>query len=139
MLARTEEALRNGNSGGDEERMNAIDGLLGAVSSGDSPAERASVGLIDFAGLFPPAALDMHSAARKYLEYSQSAYRRGLGKFIINLEQFPHLWDAAGDYVRGLPLSVVVTPGSVWDGLRRLLGSGYLRGRGEVNGAACAG
>lgn len=105
--------------------MNAIDGLLGAAAGRDFPAEPASVGLVDFAGLFPPAALDMHSAVRQYLEYSHSSCRRALGKFIINLEQFPYLWDAAGDYVRGLPLSVIVAPESDWDDLRRLLDKGY--------------
>jgi hypothetical protein len=105
--------------------MNAIEGLLGAETGDGSLAHSASLGLIDFAGLFPPAALDMHSAVRQYLEYSHGAYRRALGRFIINLEQFPYFWDAAGDYVRGLPLSVIVAPEADWDDLRRLLDKGY--------------
>jgi hypothetical protein len=115
--------------------MNAIEGLLGAAAREDSSTEPASIGLIDFAGLFPPAVLDMHSAVRQYLEYSHSAYRRALGKFIINLEQFPYLWDAAGDYVRGLPLSVIVAPESDWDDLRRLLDKGYSIDAVEIKGA----
>jgi len=105
--------------------MNAIEGLLGAATGDGALAQSAYLGLIDFAGLFPPAALDMHSAVRQYLEYSHSAYRRALGRFVINLEQFPYLWDAAGDYVRDLPLSVIVAPESDWDDFRRLLDKGY--------------
>jgi hypothetical protein len=104
--------------------MNAIEGLLGAAGEGSSAASTSS-GLIDFAGLFPPAALDMHTAVRKFLEYSRCNHRRALGKFILNLEQFPYLWDAAGDYVRGMPLSVIASPESDWDDLRRMLDKGY--------------
>src|SRR5215475_5990741 len=40
-------------------------------------------GLIDYAGLFPPAALDMPTAARKYAEYREGEYRWALGRFIV--------------------------------------------------------
>lgn len=40
-------------------------------------------GLIDYAGLFPPAALDMATAARKYAEYREGEYRWALGRFVI--------------------------------------------------------
>jgi len=40
-------------------------------------------GLIDYAGLFPPAALDMPTAARKYAEYRESEYRWALGRFVV--------------------------------------------------------
>jgi len=40
-------------------------------------------GLIDYAGLFPPAALDMRTAARKYAEYRESEYRWALGRFVV--------------------------------------------------------
>ncbi|HEX5086113.1 MAG TPA: hypothetical protein VFY40_29105, partial [Blastocatellia bacterium] len=39
-------------------------------------------GLIDYAGLFPPAALDMASAARKYAEYRGAEYGWALGRFV---------------------------------------------------------
>lgn len=91
--------------------MNAIDGLLEA--------------LIDYAGLFPPAAMDMHTAVRHYLESSRGGHGRALGRFVVNLEQFPYLWDAAGEYVRGLHLSVIATPDTDWDDLHRLLDQGY--------------
>ncbi len=39
--------------------------------------------LIDYAGLFPPAALDMPATARKYAEYRESEYRWALGRFVV--------------------------------------------------------
>lgn len=81
---------------------------------------------IDYAGLYPPAGLDMHTAVRNYLEYSRSARRRVLGRFVIDLDRFPYLWDAAGDYVRGMRLSVLANPESDWDDLRRLADKGYV-------------
>jgi len=40
-------------------------------------------GLIDYAGLFPPAALDMLTATRKYADYRESEYRWALGRFVV--------------------------------------------------------
>lgn len=40
-------------------------------------------GLIDYAGLFPPAALDMPAATRKYAEYRESEYCWALGRFVV--------------------------------------------------------
>lgn len=105
--------------------MNAIQGLLGYPTDQDPSAWARLEGLIDYAGLYPPAGLDMHSAVRNYLEYSRSGHRRALGRFVVNLEQFPYLWDAAGDYVRGMRLSVIATPAADWDDLHRLLDKGY--------------
>jgi hypothetical protein len=81
--------------------------------------------LFDYAGLYPPAALDMHTAVRHYLESGRSAHRRALGRFVIDLERFPYLWDAAGDYVRGMRLTVLVSPDADWDDLHRLADKGY--------------
>jgi hypothetical protein len=81
--------------------------------------------LIDYAGLYPPASLDMHTAVRNYLEYSRSAHAPALGRFIVDLDRFPYLWDAAGDYVRGMRLSVLASFSADWDDLRRLLDKGY--------------
>lgn len=40
-------------------------------------------GLIDYAGLFPPAALDMPTATRKYAEYREGEYCWALGRFVV--------------------------------------------------------
>jgi len=41
------------------------------------------LGLIDYAGLFPPATLDMSTATRKYAQYREGEYRWALGRFIV--------------------------------------------------------
>lgn len=91
--------------------MTAIDALL--------------AGLIDYAGLYPPAALDMHTAVRSYLEYGRSIHARALGRFVVDLEEVPYLWDAAGDYVRGMRLSAIASRQADWDDLHRLVGKGF--------------
>jgi hypothetical protein len=40
-------------------------------------------GLIDYAGLFPPAALSMQDAVRNYARYREEAYAWALGKFVV--------------------------------------------------------
>ena len=40
-------------------------------------------GLIDYAGLFPPAALDMAEAARNYEAYRAGPHSWALGRFIV--------------------------------------------------------
>jgi len=40
-------------------------------------------GLIDYAGLFPPAALSMQDAVRNYARYRDGAYAWALGKFVV--------------------------------------------------------
>jgi len=52
-------------------------------------------GLIDYAGLFPPAALDMATAARKYAEYHESEYRWALGRFVVPVARLGELEKAA--------------------------------------------
>ncbi len=92
--------------------------------------------LIDYAGLYPPTALDMHTAVRNYLEYSNGANRRALGRFVIDLARFPYLWDAAGDYVRSLRLSVLAAPDADWSEVHRLIDKGYVIESVEVKPAA---
>jgi len=52
-------------------------------------------GLIDYAGLFPPAALDMPAAAREYAEYRESKYRWALGRFVIPVPRLDEFEKAA--------------------------------------------
>ena len=40
-------------------------------------------GLIDYAGLFPPAALEMADAQRKYASYAAGEHAWALGRFIV--------------------------------------------------------
>ena len=53
------------------------------------------LGLIDYAGLFPPAALDMPMAARKYAEYRESEYRWALGRFVVPVARLDEFEKAA--------------------------------------------
>ncbi len=52
------------------------------------------LGLIDYAGLFPPAALDMRTATRKYAEYRESEYRWALGRFVVPVARLDEFEEA---------------------------------------------
>jgi hypothetical protein len=65
-----------------------------------SPARLASVdalleGLVDYAGLFPPAGLEMGPAVRSYAAYVGDADRRALGRFIVPAARLEELEDEA--------------------------------------------
>lgn len=44
-------------------------------------------GLIDYAGLFPPAALSMQDAVRNYARYRDGEYAWALGRFVVPFER----------------------------------------------------
>ena len=48
-------------------------------------AEALLTSLIDYAGLFPPAALPMADAVRNYEHYRRGEYAWMLGKFVVPL------------------------------------------------------
>jgi hypothetical protein len=52
-------------------------------------------GIIDYAGLFPPAELDMRSAVRNYSEYRAGADRDLLGRFVIPSSRLGEFADAS--------------------------------------------
>lgn len=51
-------------------------------------------GLVDYAGLFPPASEDMRAALERYASYLRSADRKALGRFIVPLSRLKELEDA---------------------------------------------
>ena len=112
MLAGAEEALCAARRREANARMNAIHSLL--------------AGLIDYAGLYPPAALDMRSAVRNYVSYSQGEHAAGLGRFVVNMGRLSELRDAAGGSLGAMRLSVLAAsmddcaslPQCMHDGLR---------------------
>ncbi|NNF04610.1 MAG: hypothetical protein HKN17_09090 [Rhodothermales bacterium] len=70
---------------------------------------RASVepfltGLFDYAGLFPPASLDMEAAVREYLDHRSSGDRWMLGPFVVPMDRlselraFSNLFDPADPF-----------------------------------------
>lgn len=71
--------------------------------------EAALTGLIDYAGLYPPAALDMRTAVRNYLDYREQNHSWILGRFIVDLARLDELRDSAGDSLANLRLSVIST------------------------------
>jgi hypothetical protein len=69
-------------------------------------------GLVDFAGLFPPASLDMQAAVRAYEGYRRSRYARVLGAFVVpavRLDEFGAEFDGlqSGAEGQGWPVSVL--------------------------------
>jgi hypothetical protein len=77
-------------------------------------------GLIDFAGLFPPASLDMRAAVRAYEDYRQGPHAGILGSFVIpaaRLDEFAAEIDAlGGGDPTGRPWPVSVLAGDAADG-----------------------
>ncbi|HKU66212.1 MAG TPA: hypothetical protein VJP85_00395 [Candidatus Baltobacteraceae bacterium] len=77
-----------------------------------APAVRAAfTQLIDYAGLFPPAALDMTAAIAEYGNARRGPFAWMLGRFIVPASRIPELLDAPAD---GYPVevSVIVDAGS---------------------------
>jgi hypothetical protein len=70
--------------------------------------ETLLAGLIDYAGLYPPAALDMRTAVRNYLEYRAGKHAFALGRFIVDSARLDELSEAAGESLGDIPLSVIV-------------------------------
>jgi len=59
-------------------------------------------GLVDYAGLFPPASEDMRPALESYASYLDSSDRKALGRFIVPLPRLKELEDAGdGLFPRG--------------------------------------
>jgi hypothetical protein len=61
-----------------------------------SAIETLLAGLIDYAGLYPPAALDMRTALRNYAEYGQGRHSYALGRFLVGVDRLVELLELAG-------------------------------------------
>jgi hypothetical protein len=81
-------------------------------------------GLFDYAGLFPPANLDLRTAFGNYATYRRSKDSRAIGRFVVDLDRVDALLDAAGDCYRSLSLTVVAPANANWDALLRSLDAG---------------
>jgi len=82
-------------------------------------------GLIDYAGLYPPAGLDMHTAVRNYLAYLEGEHAAALGRFIVDISRLKELREVAGDSLRDLRLSVIASGMVERDNLKRLIDDGF--------------
>ncbi len=73
---------------------------------------------VDYAGLFPPASLDMGAAVANYAEYRRSAERWALGRFVVPASRLAELEAAAEDLAPAAPaadpwpLAVLLADGS---------------------------
>lgn len=74
--------------------MTAVETLLG--------------GLIDYAGLYPPASLDMRTAAANYLNYREGKHREALGRFVVSADRIGELRSAAGYASASMRLSMII-------------------------------
>lgn len=98
-------------------------------------ARAAFTQLIDYAGLFPPAKLDMAPALTEYAECREGPYAWMLGRFIVPASRIPELLGCLPEG-EALPLSVIVDAPSQalqWlPGVQRMLADlASLRGRQE--------
>lgn len=75
-----------------------------------SAIDAALHGLIDYAGLYPPASLDMQAAVSNYLAYREQPHAFVLGRFIVEIARLSELREAAGDACDTIRLSMVVQP-----------------------------
>lgn len=71
--------------------------------------ESALAGLFDYAGIFPPAGLDLRMAVRNYLEYQQGRHAWALGCMVIDEHGLSALQEAAEDETYNLRLSAITT------------------------------
>jgi hypothetical protein len=69
--------------------------------------ETLLTGLIDYAGLYPPAGLDMPSAVLNYRSYQQGPHAFALGRFIVDIARTEELRQVAGEHLRSMPLSLI--------------------------------
>jgi hypothetical protein len=89
-------------------------------------------GLFDYAGLYPPASLDLRSAANNYLEYSHSGYACALGRFIVNLDRLEGFRSIAGASLKHFKLSVIASEDADWTSLGAQINAGISIGAVEV-------
>ena len=79
---------------GAEEAVHARKQL--EVKPGTTAIGTLLAGLIDYAGLYPPASLDMPSAVGNYLTYRRGPHAAALGRFVVGLDHIAALREAAG-------------------------------------------
>ncbi len=60
-------------------------------------------GLVDYAGLFPPAALSMRDAVANYASYREGAHRKMLGRFVLPASRLDEFDLAALPAAHGAP------------------------------------
>ncbi len=99
-----------------------------------APAVRTLLaGAIDYAGLFPPAALSMQDAVRNYGEYLNGRNAWALGRFVVPIARLDEFAAAAAAYIEradaAWPLSLLAGPGGSdeWAAVERVTLRGVAR------------
>ena len=64
---------------------------------------------IDYAGLFPPASLDMRTAIRNYADYRRSSNAWALGRFIVPTTRLGEFYENTAEAVDVWPLSLLTS------------------------------
>lgn len=80
--------------------------------------------LIDYAGLYPPAGLDMHAAVQNYLHYRAGKRAPFLGRFIVDQARLEEWQQAANVATGAFRLSVIVTPDADFSSIRNAIERG---------------
>src|SRR4051794_21385647 len=83
--------------------------------------ETLLAGIVDYAGLYQPAGLDMRTALHNYLSYGRSQHASALGRFLVDINRLTELREVAGDSTRHLRLSLLASTTTDWDNLAALV------------------
>jgi hypothetical protein len=81
-------------------------------------------GLFDYAGVYPPASLDMLTAAEKYREYRRSQRASALGRFIVSVDRIHEFRSIVGESLGKFALTVIVPEDVDWSAVARQIDSG---------------
>lgn len=81
--------------------------------------------LIDYAGLYPPAALDLSKAVHNYRAYYNSKHSATLGRFVVDIDRLANLRASAGNYTREMRFSVIGAPDAVCNKVSQLIDDGF--------------
>lgn len=96
MLAAAQETLQVQGQGKVIQQANTLETLL--------------ADLIDYAGLFPPAGLDVRAALTNYRIYAQSRHAAALGRFVIDMPRIPDLLRSLRTTKEKLRISLISPP-----------------------------
>ena len=88
--------------------------------------------VVDYAGLFPPARLDLPQAISHYANYRSSIHHWMLGRFVLPLARLQEFEDllAVGQGELSIPVSAIVTKD--WELDLERIESSELRGQGDI-------
>lgn len=98
-------------------------------------------GAIDYAGLFPPASLEMRAAVRNYADYLDGSHAALLGRFILPVRRLSEFEEAAAELLpRGNPVYPwrlsAISSGNLIADLEEIVDFNLFHARDENAGAA---